>query len=172
MAQYQLPITFLPVTQTVEFTDQYPSPKPVPIYQSPRQLYTCTTHDHAFAAQRPQHHPCPLHNDHSANCNANYARTATTHVHRPRHLLIPQRKLPWPVASASYKSRQPSGRRRSNDVFLSSSKNPSSPSSPGPGRGVSRAVRAPKMAQDGYKRASESPRWPPISLNIAQHGSI
>ena len=40
--------------------------------------------------------------------------------------------------------------------------------SPGPGRGGSRVVGMSKMAQDGSKRASESPRWPPRWLKIAQ----
>ena len=41
----------------------------------------------------------------------------------------------------------------------------------GEGRGGRGGVRASKMAQDGSKMASESPRWPPRSLKIAQHGS-
>ena len=45
------------------------------------------------------------------------------------------------------------------------------PSSPGPGRGVPQRVGASKMAQDGSKGASESPRWPPIWLKTAQDAS-
>ena len=41
----------------------------------------------------------------------------------------------------------------------------------GPGGGGGRGIRAPRMAQDGSKRASGSPAWPPRSLNIAQNGS-
>ena len=43
--------------------------------------------------------------------------------------------------------------------------------SPGPGRGGPRGVGASKMAQDGSKRASESPRWPRRWLKIAQDRS-
>ena len=42
----------------------------------------------------------------------------------------------------------------------------------GPGGGAPRPVRASKMAQDGAKRASESPRCPPIWFERAQDGSI
>ena len=43
---------------------------------------------------------------------------------------------------------------------------------PGPGREGPRAVRASKMAHDGSKKASESPRLPPRWLKMAQDGPI
>ena len=74
-------------------------------------------------------------------------------------------------------SHQPSGRRQSRAFPLPTSYfpfgegfTPPPTPSPGPGGGVPRAVRAPKMAQDGSKRASERSRWLLRSLKIAQHG--
>ena len=75
----------------------------------------------------------------------------------------------------------PLGDRRSNEIPLSSSTTPSSPS----GRGLPlplpppldldgggpRGVRESVFAQDGSKRASDAPIWPPRWLKIAPDGS-
>ena len=78
----------------------------------------------------------------------------------------------------AYKSHQPSGRRWSNDAFLSSSRNllPFGEGHPPPPlpdffKGGSRGVRAPKTAQDGSKRTSDAPRWPPRWLKTAGNDS-
>eukprot|EP00959_Pyramimonas_sp_CCMP1952_P156208 3266977-Pyramimonas_sp.AAC.1 len=74
----------------------------------------------------------------------------------------------WPQ-----ESHQPSGRRWFNKCCPLSSTTPPSPAwGRGPGRGAPRSVRAPKMAQDSPKRASNAPRWFPRWTYIPEHGAI
>ena len=96
---------------------------------------------------------------------------------RPVDCTTPTPTGPWPAMAPPRGSpkhpRRPRKATKAANVVLHASEaaQDSSKRFPGPGRARSRGVRAPKMAKDGSKRASESPRWPPISLKIAQHGS-
>ena len=149
---------------------------------------------HGPDARRQTHHRTPhgllMHCRHLPRHRRHHHHRDQPHPHRitsatptplPRNTKLPPPQPP-PARNNLRESHQPPGRRWFCQLCLLSAKTSSFPCSgegvtppptpsPGPGRGGPRAVRAPKMAQDGSKRASESPRWPPRSLKIAQHGS-